>query len=57
MTTKRNLIISELSFILDGAHCADTFNDKTIRFRCLLEPLLAVPYNAEISETSVAEEP
>ena len=43
VTTKRNFIISELSFVLDGAHRADTFNDKTVWFRCLLEPLLAAP--------------
>ena len=46
MATKDNFEISKLSFILDGAHCTHTINDEAIRFRRLLESLLAAPWKA-----------
>ena len=50
MTTKHNLIISKFSFVLDGAHRTHAFDDEAIRFRCVLESLLAAPSDVTGSE-------
>lgn len=43
MATKHDLVIPKLSLILDGTHRTHALNDEAIRFRCLLESLLAAP--------------
>ena len=43
MTAKHDLVISKVSFVLDGAHSTHALEDKAVRFGCLLEPLLPAP--------------
>lgn len=43
MTAKHDLVIPELSFVLDGALSTHAWDDKAVGFRCLLEPLLPAP--------------
>lgn len=43
MTTKHDLVIRKLSFILDGAQRTYTVDDEAIRAGCFLESLLAAP--------------
>jgi len=50
MTTKNNLIIPKLSFVLGGAHRTHAFDDEATRSRCLLESLLAAPLKVVSSE-------
>ena len=50
MPTKHDLVIPKLSFVLDGTHRTNAFNNEAIRFRCPLESLLAVPLKVASSE-------
>ena len=50
MTTKNDLVIRKLSFVLNGAHRTHPFDDEAVRFRCMLESLLPAPLKAASSE-------
>jgi hypothetical protein len=51
MTAKRDFVITKVSFVLDSAHSTHAIDNQAVRFRSLLEPLLAAPWKAKISET------
>jgi len=56
MTTERDLVIPELSFALNGTHRTHVLDDEAIRFRRVLESLLAAPFKVASSAKTLRKE-
>jgi len=57
MTAERDLVIPELSFVLNGTHSTHVLDDEAVRFRRVLESLLAAPFKVASSAKTCVRKP